>query len=855
MDSVVPVDTGANRLATRVGLGVVFAVLAYGALLAWADARALLDSACEVPLDVVGTAALLSCGNYAARWLRWSGYLRALSLRTTRRDDVLIFLSGFAMTLSPGKIGELIKPLLLRQTLGVPLARSTPIVVAERVTDLIALGMLVGLGALPRSPLGGALMLAGALALSLLMVQPTLAAWLVSRLPARLRDKLREPHEALRDLLTPRRFARSLALAALAWGLQALALLVIARPFAALGVLDALLAYGAPLLAGALAMIPGGLGLTEASMVGILRELSPVSAAQATAITLLCRLVTLWLAVALGLLALWLRARPRDERLERWAVTALLTVPCAAWLLPLVRVYALLPLARDQLIFQYTAWAVDHGQRLYRDIHDVNGPLITGLHWLSQAFGGQEDAIMRWQDLALQSAVFASLGALLPELVRDVQVTLGERLRWAAITLVGLLATYLSDDFWNTLQRESSCFVFVLGSCMLQVIALRPQYRRSHAWLLAAGFVGGIAWLGKPSFLLFAPFQVAAVLLASRRWTRALTLSAGFVLGAACMFALASTYGDMTAWLRLMSQDVPRAYRFLPALSFAELWQRALGAQLMIAVTLVALGAYLVHTRRLAVRALPLVLLALPALGNVIAQGKGFIYHYEPTRVAAHLAALLIVLTCWQLARERRTTGPRMLALTATLLLTAWTTRAVATSEAQNAVVMLDPNNPWRLDLRLRLREFSTPDFRLEDDRDVADYLRRTTREDERIQIFGMDPAILFRARRLSATPYIYGWDVALQTAFDGARAVGASEAQLRAIQEIETRRCADFTSRMRSQPPSRFAISDVGVFLQPSPRAALDARCPHALDFVRTHYQLERRIGVYSLYTRVAPL
>jgi glycosyltransferase 2 family protein len=832
MDALVPVVPETNRLVARVAVGLVVAVFAYAGLLAWADAGVLWSSAHQVPHDALAVALLLSCANYAARWWRWSGYLRALSIPATRRDDLLIFLSGFAMTITPGKLGELIKPLLLRRTMAVPLARSTPIVIAERVTDLVALVLLVGIGALPRAPLGGAILLAGALALSLLSTQ----AWVVRVIPGRLREKARPALEALRELLTPRRFASSLALALFAWSMQALALLVIARPFAQLGLLDTLLAYGAPLLAGALAMLPGGLGLTEASMVGVLRELSAVSAGEASAITLLCRLVTLWFAVALGFLALALRARP--QRVERWGVTLLLIVPCAWWLIPLVRVYALLPLARDQLIFQYTAWAIDHGQRLYRDIHDVNGPLITGLHWLAQAFGGAEDAVLRGQDLALQSVLFAGLGALLPELVGELP-RWSERVRWAAITLAGLLASYLRDDFWNTLQRESSCFALVLGSCMLQVIALRPHYRRAGLWLLAAGFVGGIAWLGKPSFVLFAPFQVFALLLGTR-WTRALALSLGFALGAGSMFAVASSYGDMRIWLRLMSHDVPRAYRFLPALGFGELWQRSLGAPLLLAFALVLVGSYLLYTRRIAARALPLVLLALPAFGNVIAQGKGFLYHYEPVHVATHLAALLAVLASWHTAQR----------VIAALLFTIWTTNAVATSSAQEAVVMLDPTHPWRQHLRLRLREFSTPDFRLEDDRDVAEYLLDTTAEDERVQIFGMDPAILFRARRLSATPYIYGWDVALQTAFDSAHRVGASEPQLHALRAIASERCADFTRRLESQPPSRFAISDVGVFLQPSPRVALDTHCPRAFEFIRTHYRLDRHIGVYTLYT-----
>ena len=106
-----------------------------------------------------------------------------------------------------------------------------------------------------------------------------------------------------------------------------LALLLIANSFSSvgLGLADAMVVYCAPLLAGALAMIPGGLGLTEASLEGALIHFGGpgVTTAVAGAITILIRLVTLWFAVALGFLALltW-RLRRSTQSLNRGPFTA-----------------------------------------------------------------------------------------------------------------------------------------------------------------------------------------------------------------------------------------------------------------------------------------------------------------------------------------------------------------------------------------------------------------------------------------------------------------------------------------------------------------------------------------------------
>ena len=56
-------------------------------------------------------------------------------------------------------------------------------------------------------------------------------------------------------------------------------------------------------LAGALAMIPGGLGVAEGSMTGLLVT-NGVDKTAAVAGTMLIRLVTFWFAIALGLIAL-----------------------------------------------------------------------------------------------------------------------------------------------------------------------------------------------------------------------------------------------------------------------------------------------------------------------------------------------------------------------------------------------------------------------------------------------------------------------------------------------------------------------------------------------------------------------
>lgn len=99
-----------------------------------------------------------------------------------------------------------------------------------------------------------------------------------------------------------------LGLGVLSWGLEGLSLYLIARDIG-IGIGVSLAAgigiYAIAVLAGALSFLPGGLGSTEAVM-GVLLVVFGSDGPSAVAITLLCRIATLWFAVALGGLAVGL---------------------------------------------------------------------------------------------------------------------------------------------------------------------------------------------------------------------------------------------------------------------------------------------------------------------------------------------------------------------------------------------------------------------------------------------------------------------------------------------------------------------------------------------------------------------
>jgi glycosyltransferase 2 family protein len=260
---------------------------------------------------------LFSLANYITRFGKWEYFLRKLDIRLPITDSLGVFLGGFAFSITPGKLGEVFKSVLIKQINGAPVARTAPVVFAERYTDLGGLVILASLG-FYGSGTGGIAWLAG---LALLLVLFVLISsrrveqvllGLFSRLGP-LADKTASVSRALesaRILLQVRNLPVLLIVSAISWFWECWALVYAARAFGMpLELTDAVFIYSLATLAGALAFLPGGLGVTEGSLVMLLITRG-IARGSAGAATMLIRLTTLWFAVGIGVLALiWLDRR------------------------------------------------------------------------------------------------------------------------------------------------------------------------------------------------------------------------------------------------------------------------------------------------------------------------------------------------------------------------------------------------------------------------------------------------------------------------------------------------------------------------------------------------------------------
>lgn len=321
-----------KKIGRRLLGGVLLGVVLYLGIVLWADAGRVGAALSHLPLWVLPAACSLSLANYFVRFWKWQRYLQLLGVSIERRASWLVYLSGFALSVTPGKLGEVFKSFLLKRITGTPIHTSAPIVIAERFTDLLAYLILIALGGIASYPefqwvfwmtlalSGVGLALAGSHSFA------RIVARLLKRTPYlwRLSERVEVSFESTRILLAPREILLPTLISVLGWGMECAGFWLIANSLAGdahVPFLAAVFAYALGAVAGAVLIIfPGGLGMTEFSIGKILRESYSASGmtleiarTQATAAVLLTRLCTLWFAVALGILATSLFTRIYGE--------------------------------------------------------------------------------------------------------------------------------------------------------------------------------------------------------------------------------------------------------------------------------------------------------------------------------------------------------------------------------------------------------------------------------------------------------------------------------------------------------------------------------------------------------------
>jgi uncharacterized protein (TIRG00374 family) len=248
----------------------------------------------------------LTTMNYLIRFLKWDFFLKQAGVYLNLRDNLFVFFSGLSMIITPGKVGEIWKGWLIKDINGAELSKTVPVVIVERITDVLGLAIL-SLFCILYYKEGIYLILAlfliflGFLAA---VKSKTISNRIISMLEHKMRrytENIKTMHRTFENIMELKGLIGMSFLSAFGWFFECIGMYLVIQGFKEyISITQATFIFSFASLAGAVSMIPGGLGVAEVTMSGLLQffGLAPTTS---VGVALIVRFGTLWYGAIMGM--------------------------------------------------------------------------------------------------------------------------------------------------------------------------------------------------------------------------------------------------------------------------------------------------------------------------------------------------------------------------------------------------------------------------------------------------------------------------------------------------------------------------------------------------------------------------
>ncbi len=291
----------------KVWLVILFAVVVYLVMGIYADFGSLLIAIEKFNWIFIPLMIVLVLIAYFIRFLKWSLFLKSVGVHLKLKDNLFVFFSGMGMIITPAKVGEIWKGWLIKDINGEKLSKTVPVVITDRVTDVIGLVILSLLGILYYK--NGIYILAVLLLIFavffVVIKSEKISGILISVLEKRAgkySKDIKTMHATFLQLIHPKNIVGLSFLSVFAWFFECLALYFVIIGFGqSLSLILSTFVFSFASLIGAISMIPGGLGIAEATISGMLQYFG-LTSVDSVGVAIIIRFGTLWFGAILGFL-------------------------------------------------------------------------------------------------------------------------------------------------------------------------------------------------------------------------------------------------------------------------------------------------------------------------------------------------------------------------------------------------------------------------------------------------------------------------------------------------------------------------------------------------------------------------
>tara|TARA_Y100001949_G_scaffold171184_1_gene173292 strand:+ start:129 stop:1058 length:930 start_codon:yes stop_codon:yes gene_type:complete len=245
-------------------------------------------------------------------FLRWNLLLKNSAIDIPLKDNFMIFISGFALGVTPGKVGELIKAQLLKNKFNIPRSKTAPLVIVERFYDFFAIAIisLFGILVFEYSIYIFTILSVGIIIFLTITSSEKLFLKFLQKIEKikflrNFSSELPKSFTIIQKSTRGKIFPLSIILSVIFWILDSIIAYLTLLSFG-IDIIDYFVLmsiYTSSIILGVISFLPLGIGVVEGSLVGFL-SLNGIEFPLATAIVVFIRFFTRWIGVMAGFLGL-----------------------------------------------------------------------------------------------------------------------------------------------------------------------------------------------------------------------------------------------------------------------------------------------------------------------------------------------------------------------------------------------------------------------------------------------------------------------------------------------------------------------------------------------------------------------
>ena len=300
------------KIINKIIIIVIAVVGLYATFLIASDINTISDKLSSFKIEFLPIIISLVTSGWFVMFARWHLLLINSKIFIPKKSSFIIYLSGIALSIIPGRIGELIKSQLLKTKYGVPRSKTVPIIILEQLYTLIGLVIIsffgiwfFELGAYVLGFFSAVLIFAFILISSRTMFNKLISVLEKTKFTSKFVEPLSSSYDTIKKSLRGPIVFYASALTVVFWLLEAITVYFVLLSFGIdyIEFLMVIPTYTTSLMLGFLSFIPMGLGVVEGSLASFF-SLQGIEVSLSLALVVVIRLFTRWYGVAVVFVAL-----------------------------------------------------------------------------------------------------------------------------------------------------------------------------------------------------------------------------------------------------------------------------------------------------------------------------------------------------------------------------------------------------------------------------------------------------------------------------------------------------------------------------------------------------------------------